>query len=84
MASLLVLPWLARMKFRVAAGLGSRALRGDSVLTTAAAALAAITLAALVLNSALDWWWADPCAALLIAAGLTTEAIRVAASHRFG
>ena len=83
-ASVLVLPGLARLKIRVASALGSRSLRGDGVLTAAAAALAAITLAALVMDSALGWWWADPCAALLIAAGLATEATRVALEHRFG
>ncbi len=82
--SLLVLPWLARRKMQVAAGLASPALRGDGILTAAAAALAAITLMALILNSALDWWWADPWAALLIAAALAAEAIRVAVRHRFG
>lgn len=82
--SLLVLPVLGGRKIDVAARLGSPALRGDGVLTLAAAALAAITLAALVLNSALDWWWADPLAALLIAAGLGAEAIRVTIRHRFG
>ena len=76
-ASLLVLPWLARLKLRVAAGLGSQALRGDGILTASAAALAAITLAALVANAAFDWWWADPCAALVIAAALAAEALRV-------
>ena len=44
------------MKLRVAGRLGSPALRGDGVLTLAAAALAAITLVALLANSALDWW----------------------------
>lgn len=83
-ASILVLPQLARVKFRVAAGLASPALRGDGVLTSAAVALAVITLAALALNSALGWWWADPSAALLIAAGLAAEAIRVLVVHRFG
>jgi divalent metal cation (Fe/Co/Zn/Cd) transporter len=83
-ASLLVLPWLARRKLRVAAGLESQALRGDGILTAAAAALAAITLAALIVNSALAWWWADPCAALLIAVALASEAIRIAVRHRFG
>jgi divalent metal cation (Fe/Co/Zn/Cd) transporter len=82
--SLVVLPWLGRMKLDVAARLGSPALRGDGVLTLAAAALAAITLAALVLNSALGWWWADPAAALAIAVGLGTEAVRVTVRHRFG
>lgn len=84
LASLLVLPGLARMKFQVAAGLASLALRSDAVLTAAGAALAAITLAALIVNSALGWWWADACAALLIAVGLAAEAIRVLVRHRFG
>jgi divalent metal cation (Fe/Co/Zn/Cd) transporter len=82
--SLLVLPVLGAMKLRVAARLGSPALRGDGVLTLAAAALAAITLVALLANSVLDWWWADPAAALLIAIALATEALRVAVRHRFG
>ena len=82
--SLLVLPVLGVKKLRVAAGLGSPALRGDGVLTLAAAALAAITLVALFANSALDWWWADPAAALIIAIALAVEAMRVAVRHRFG
>jgi divalent metal cation (Fe/Co/Zn/Cd) transporter len=83
-ASLLALPWLGRRKLRVAAGLSSPALRGDGVLTLAAAALAAVTLAALVASSALGWWWADPGAAILIAAALATEAVRIAVRHRVG
>ena len=82
--SLVVLPVLGVMKLRVAGSLGSPALRGDAVLTLAAAALAAITLVALLANSALDWWWADPAAALLIAVALAAEATRVAVRHRFG
>jgi divalent metal cation (Fe/Co/Zn/Cd) transporter len=82
--SLAVLPWLGRRKLAVAGKLGSRALRGDGVLTLAAAALAAITLAALVLSSSFGWWWADPIAALAIAFGLGVEAVRVTVRHRFG
>jgi divalent metal cation (Fe/Co/Zn/Cd) transporter len=82
--SVLVLPWLARQKLRVAAALPSAALRGDGVLTLAAAALAAITLLALFATSALGWWWADPLAALIIAIGLAAEGLRVAIRHRFG
>jgi divalent metal cation (Fe/Co/Zn/Cd) transporter len=82
--SLLVLPWLARLKLQVAAALPSRALRGDAILTLAAAALAAITLVALALTAGLGWWWADPVAALIIAAALATEAVRIAIHHRFG
>jgi divalent metal cation (Fe/Co/Zn/Cd) transporter len=82
--SLLVLPPLGRMKLRLAGHLGSPALRGDGILTLAAAALAAITLVALLVNSAFEWWWADPVAALLIAGALATEGVRVAVRHRFG
>jgi divalent metal cation (Fe/Co/Zn/Cd) transporter len=83
-ASVLVLPWLGMLKLRVAAGLASGALRGDGVLTLASAALAATTLVAVVVNAAFDWWWADPIVALLIAAALAVEGVRVAVRHRFG
>ena len=83
-ASLIVLPWLGILKLEVAAGLSSGALRGDGVLTLASAALAATTLLALLMNASLDWWWADPIVALLIAAALGVEGVRVALRHRFG
>jgi divalent metal cation (Fe/Co/Zn/Cd) transporter len=82
--SVVFLPWLGTTKLQVGTRLRSPSLRGDAVLTLAAAALAALTLTALVLNSALGWWWADPVAALVIAAGLGAEAIRVVMRHRFG
>jgi divalent metal cation (Fe/Co/Zn/Cd) transporter len=67
-ASVLVLPPLAFGKYRVAARLGSGALRADSVLTGVAAGLALITLASLVLSSVFGLWWADAVAALIVAA----------------
>jgi divalent metal cation (Fe/Co/Zn/Cd) transporter len=82
--SLLFLPWLGRRKLGIAAALPSPALRGDGVLTLAAAALAGITLVALILDAAFGWWWADPVVALVIAAALATEAVRVAVRHVFG
>jgi divalent metal cation (Fe/Co/Zn/Cd) transporter len=83
-ASVLVLPWLGRRKLQVAAALPSAALRGDGVLTLSAAALAAVTLVALLAVSLLGWWWADPVCALVIAIGLCAEGLRVAIRHRFG
>jgi divalent metal cation (Fe/Co/Zn/Cd) transporter len=80
--SLLFLPWLARAKWRVAAELGSNALRGDSLLTAASAALAGLTLVALFAYSALGWWWADAAAAAAIAVALLFEATRAAAYRR--
>jgi divalent metal cation (Fe/Co/Zn/Cd) transporter len=82
--SVAFLPWLGSRKLAVAKGLRSPSLRGDAVLTLAAAALAALTLGALLLNSALGWWWADPLAALVVAAALGSEAVRVTLRHRFG
>jgi divalent metal cation (Fe/Co/Zn/Cd) transporter len=78
------LPWLGRRKLVVATRLRSPSLRGDAVLTIAAAALAALTLVALLIRSRLGWWWADPVCALVIASGLAVEAVRVALRHRFG
>lgn len=83
-ASLLVLPALGVMKLRLGALLASPALRGDGVLTLAASTLAFVTLVALAANSLLDWWWADPVAALVISGALAAEATRVAVRHRFG
>ena len=77
-ASVAVLPAVAVVKFRIAARLGSRALRGDGMLTAAGAVLAVVTLLALVLNSAFGWWWSDSVAALLIAVFLANEGQRAA------
>jgi len=82
--SVLFLPWLGARKFVVGTRLRSASLRGDAVLTLAAASLAGLTLIALLLNSALGWWWADPLVAVVIAAGLGLEALRVTIRHRFG
>jgi divalent metal cation (Fe/Co/Zn/Cd) transporter len=71
------------LKIRLAAQLGSKALRGDGILTTASGVLAGMTLAALLANSWLGWWWADPVAALVIGAALVIEADRVA-TNRWG
>jgi divalent metal cation (Fe/Co/Zn/Cd) transporter len=74
-ASLLVLPPLALAKRRTAARLGSRALRGDSVLTAIGAALAGATLASLAVSRGLGWWWADSVVALGVAVVLAREAL---------
>jgi divalent metal cation (Fe/Co/Zn/Cd) transporter len=80
-ASVFVLPVLARAKWRLAGSLGSRGLRGDALLSSAGAVLAAATLLSLALNAAFDWWWGDASAALLIAAILVIEGSRTVASR---
>jgi divalent metal cation (Fe/Co/Zn/Cd) transporter len=66
LASAVVLPPLAIAKYRVAARLGSGALRADSILTAVAALLALISLATLVATAALGFWWADAIGALIL------------------
>jgi cation diffusion facilitator family transporter len=73
--SLLLMLWLARAKRRVGEALGSRALVADSEQTRACWYLSAATLAGLVANAALGWWWADPLAALAIAVLLAREGL---------
>jgi divalent metal cation (Fe/Co/Zn/Cd) transporter len=72
-ASAAVLPPLALTKYRVAAQLGSGALRADSLLTAAAALLALISLASLVTTDALGFWWADAVGALIVGAVILRE-----------
>jgi divalent metal cation (Fe/Co/Zn/Cd) transporter len=78
-ASMVFLPLLAYWKRRLATRLGSRALRGDSILTAAGAVLAFLAFLGLVLERTLGWWWADPVAALLITAFLVWEGRRAVA-----
>lgn len=65
-ASLVVMPLLARAKRRVAQRLESEALRADSRQTDLCAFLSAILLGGLALNALWGWWWADSVAALLM------------------
>jgi len=73
--SLIVMPLLARAKLRVAASLGSRALRADAHETIVCAWLSATTLVGLGLNAGLGWWWADPVAALTMVPLITREGL---------
>lgn len=65
-ASLIVMPLLARAKRRVASSLGSSALQADSRQTDICAYLSAVLLLGLLLNAAFGWWWADPLAGLVM------------------
>ena len=87
LASVVVLPPLAVAKYRVAARLGSGALRADSILTAVAAVLAAISLASLAASQAFGLWWADAIAALIVGVIVLREgwsSLNLAATRRFG
>lgn len=62
--SLIVMPWLAHLKRKVATSLESGALEAETRQTEICAYLSAILLVGLGLNVWLDWWWADPVAGL--------------------
>lgn len=76
-ASVVVLPPLGWIKLRLAARVGSRALRGDGTLSAAGAALAAAALAGVAVDRWLGWWWADPGTASLIALFLLDQGWRL-------
>ncbi len=73
--ALWIMPFLGWMKLRTACMLSSRALRADAYETIACAWLSLATLAGLVLNAALGWWWADPLAALAIVPLIVREGL---------
>ena len=62
--SIIIMPTLAFLKGRTGREMGSRALVADSVETWVCAYLSVALLAAVGLNAAFGWWWADPLGAL--------------------
>jgi divalent metal cation (Fe/Co/Zn/Cd) transporter len=74
-ASLVVMPLLARAKRRVAARLNSAAMKADSRQTDFCTYLSAILLAGLALNWLFGWWWADPAAALVMVPIIAREGV---------
>lgn len=74
-ASLALMPVLARAKRRVARGLGSGAMQADSRQTDICAYLSATLLGGLVLNALAGWWWADPVAGLIMVPMIAKEGI---------
>ena len=74
--SLAVMKWLANAKRTVARALHSHAMEADAAQTDFCWKLSAVALIGLVANAILGWWWADPVAALGLAALIATEARR--------
>lgn len=64
--SVVVMPFVAREKLKVASAIQSKALRADAMETLACTWLSIATLAGLGLNVLFGWTWADPVSALLI------------------
>lgn len=74
-ASLIIMPWLAREKRKVATSIKSSAMAADARQTDFCTYLSAILLGGLLLNALLGWWWADPLAALVMVPIIAKEGI---------
>ncbi|TFF17388.1 cation diffusion facilitator family transporter [Cellulosimicrobium funkei] len=73
--SLAVMPFLSWFERRTGRELGSASAVADSKQTLLCTYLSAVLLVGLVLNATLGWSWADPLAALVIAALAVKEGV---------
>jgi divalent metal cation (Fe/Co/Zn/Cd) transporter len=73
-ASLVLMPILARFKLRAADRINSRALHADAFETIACAYLSFALLLGLAANYFFGWWWADAFAALVMLYFIVREA----------
>ncbi len=71
--SLLVMPVLSFAQRRAGREYGSASAVADSKQTLLCTYLSAVLLVGLLANATLGWWWADPVAALAIAAVAVKE-----------
>ena len=68
---------LAARKRRVGRDLDNQAFLAEARMTYLDGWLATAILAALALNTAFDWWWADPVAALVVALAAARESVEL-------
>jgi divalent metal cation (Fe/Co/Zn/Cd) transporter len=76
-AALVVMPSLALAKQRTGRALGNRTLIADAAESAFCAFTSGAALLGVGLNAWLGWWWADPAAALVIAALAVKEGLEV-------
>lgn len=74
-ASVIVMPMLARAKRNVADRIGSQAMHADAKQTDVCMYLSVILLAGLGLNAVFGWWWADPAAGLIMTPIIAREGL---------
>lgn len=76
-AALVVMPSLAVAKHRTGEALDNQALTADAAESAICAFTSGAALLGVGLNAWLGWWWADPAAALVIAALAVREGLEV-------
>lgn len=79
--SVAVMPVIARAKRRNGQALASAALVAESQQTKVCAYLSAAVLLGLTANAVAGWWWADPLAALVVAAIAAREGLEAWQGH---
>jgi divalent metal cation (Fe/Co/Zn/Cd) transporter len=62
--SLIIMPWLTQLKWKVAKTLKSEAMHAEARQSQFSLYLSALLLAGSAANAAFGWWWADPICAL--------------------
>lgn len=82
--SLVVMPVLFFMKYRIGKSIGSRSLLADSKQTLACCYLSVALLAGLGLNYLFGIWWADPAAGMVIVVFLMREGYEVLREGKAG
>src|SRR6266545_3768168 len=75
-ASVILMPLFGVAKLRLGARLGSAATAGEGTQNILCAYLGAAVLLGLGANAAFGWWWADPVAAVFIAAVAVREGLQ--------
>ncbi|MCA9809276.1 MAG: cation transporter, partial [Candidatus Dadabacteria bacterium] len=82
--SLIVMPVVFYMKYKLGKSVGSRGLVADSKQTLACSYLSLSLLAGLGLNYLYGIWWADPAAGLVIVAFLFKEGLEAVRGEHDG
>jgi divalent metal cation (Fe/Co/Zn/Cd) transporter len=74
-SSLLLMPWVGRLKQRLGERMGSVALKGEGQQNLLCSYLSAALLVGLAGNAILGLWWLDPAAGLVIAGVALKEGV---------
>lgn len=77
-ASVVVLSLLAVRKMHIADRIPSHTLHADGWVSAVGAVLAVVTVVGIGLDRAYHWWWADPVAAICVAAGAIVVSVILA------
>ncbi|HEV2582121.1 MAG TPA: cation transporter [Ktedonobacteraceae bacterium] len=83
-AAVIVMPWLAITKRRIAKRIESGALRGDAASSLTCGYMAATVLVGLALNTLFHWWWAEDIAAFVFLFWLVQETLEAFEEARSG